>query len=58
MFNNFPDVLSVKDVCTALGLGKNTVYALLKSETIKSLPIRGKYVIPKEYLIDFIENQR
>ena len=36
MFDNYPDVLTVVDVKTALCIGKNAVYALIKNKQIKA----------------------
>lgn len=58
MFEGYKDVLSVNDVCKALNIGKNTLYIFLKNETIKSIKIGKKYLIPKVYLIDFINEYR
>jgi len=46
--------MTVQDVCTALDIGKNTAYKLLKDGVIKSFMIAGKYRIPKACLIEFI----
>ena len=58
MFETYKDVLTVDDVCHALSLGKNSVYDLLHSGKIKSIKIGKKYLIPKVYLIDFINFNR
>lgn len=55
MFENFKDVLTAEDVCKALQMGRNTVYKLLQSKEIKSIKIGRKYFIPKEFLIDYIQ---
>lgn len=58
MFDSFRDVLSVQEACNALHIGKNTLYGLLKNGVIKSLKIGKKYLIPKIYLIDYINQYR
>lgn len=58
MFESYKDILTVDDVCSALSIGKNTLYKLLKSGIIKSIKIGRKYFIPKLFLIDFINNYR
>jgi len=55
IFEDYKDVMSVNDVCKALGIGKNTAYKLLRENTIKSIVLAGKYKIPKTYLIEFVE---
>ena len=48
MFNSYPDVLSVKQLCEILNIGKNTAYRLLQSGEIKSIKIGKVYKIPKK----------
>ncbi len=54
MFNEYKDVLTVKEVCAALGIGRNTVYRLLHSGELKSIRIGNKYKVPKKFLIEYI----
>ena len=58
MFENFKDVLTVDEVCSALSIGKNSLYKLLRSGSIGCIRIGKKYLIPKEYLMDFINQHR
>lgn len=58
MFESFKDVLTVAEVCTALHLGKNSVYKLLQSGILQCIKIGKKYIIPKSFLIDFINQNR
>ena len=54
MFNSYPDVLSVKQLCEILDIGKNTAYRLLQSGEIKSIKIGKVYKIPKKSIKDYI----
>lgn len=54
MFDNYPDVLTVVDVKTALCIGKNAVYALIKNKQIKAIKIGNTYRIPKSNLIAYV----
>ena len=56
MFNSYPDVLSVKQLCEILDIGKNTAYRLLQNGEIKSIKIGKVYKIPKKYLKEFLRN--
>lgn len=56
MFDTYKDVLTVEQVCSALSMGKNSVYTLLRNGVIKSIKIKRKYLIPKPFLIDFINS--
>ncbi|MEG0910060.1 MAG: helix-turn-helix domain-containing protein [Ruthenibacterium sp.] len=58
MFNQYPDVLTVKQMTQALGIGKNTAYQLVKDKKIASKRVGRKILIPKPYLIDFVESSR
>ncbi len=58
MFEQYDDILSVNEACKALSIGKNKLYELLRNCTIKSIKIGKKYIIPKLYLIDYINAYR
>lgn len=58
MFDGYKDVLTVKEVCSALSMGKNTIYNIIKEKKLKSIQIGKKYYIPKTFLIEFIESYR
>jgi len=56
MFNNYPDVLTVKQVCEMLNISRPMVYELLRENQIPHKRIGTKYIIPKwgvkEYLLN------
>ena len=54
MFNSYPDVLSVKQLCEILNIGKNTAYKLLQSGEIKNIKIGKVYKIPKKEVRRYI----
>ncbi len=58
VFEEYPDVLTVKQVCKALSIGKNTLYELLKNKKIKSLRLGKKYLVPKICLVDYVNSCR
>lgn len=47
MLNDYPDVLSVKQVMEVLHISKKSVYELLHNKEIKSKKVGRKYIIPK-----------
>ncbi|MBE7054488.1 MAG: helix-turn-helix domain-containing protein [Ruminococcaceae bacterium] len=47
-------MLSVKQLCEILGIGKNSAYKLLQSGEIKCIKIGKVYKIPKKYLKEYI----
>ena len=53
MFENYPDVLNIEELCDALNIGRNTAYKLLKNGELKSVRIGKIHKIPKEWLIEY-----
>lgn len=53
-FKNYPDVLTVKDLCRALQIGKIGAYKLLNAGAIHSFKIGKVYKIPKDSLIAYM----
>lgn len=56
MFNSYPDVLTVKQVAQALGIGRNQAYELVNNHVIGSKRIGRKILVPKCCLIDYISS--
>lgn len=54
MLENYNDVLAVSDLMEILPLGRSTIYNLLKTRTIKSIQVGGRYIIPKPFLLEFL----
>jgi len=54
MLKTCRDILSVKELCKVLGIGKNTAYRLLQSGALKSVRIGKVYKIPKDFVIDYL----
>ena len=52
--DSYPDVLTPDEARVVLGIGRNTLYKLLKEEKIKSIRIGTKHRIPKKELESFI----
>ncbi|MBQ6638000.1 MAG: helix-turn-helix domain-containing protein [Lachnospiraceae bacterium] len=50
------DVLIPTDVAKYLHLSPNSVYMLLHEGAIKSIRIGHQYRIPKQYILEFLEN--
>ena len=55
MFENYSDVLTVKDLCKALGIGKSMAYRLLREGRIRHLRIGDKIKIPRRSLVEYVE---
>lgn len=55
LFDNFPDIMSVQQVRSALKIGRTAVYRLLESNEIRCFKIGNAYKVPKSSLIAFIQ---
>ena len=54
MFNQYPDILSVDYLRTALGIGRTKAYELVRTGQIRSVRIGSSIRIPKTLLLDYI----
>jgi len=55
MFKQYPDVVSIKQLQTMLGVGRNTAYDLLKKNKIQSVRIGRVHKIPKINIIKYLQ---
>lgn len=55
IFKDYPDVVTPEDIQNMLHIGRNRVYELLKNNTIKSIRVGKKYIIPKKSVINFLQ---
>ena len=53
-FSDYPDVVSVDDLCRMLNISAVTAYRLLKERQIESLRIGHVYRIPKLYVLKYL----
>ena len=58
MLNEYPDVMTIKDLENALGISKNTAYSLVRNHIIGSKRIGKKYIIPKNCVIDYLQSAK
>ena len=58
MFNEYPDIMSVDQLCEAFQIGKNTAYELLNSGQIKGIKMGNIWKIPRQNLIDYVLRER
>ena len=58
IYSDYDDVLTVADIVKMTGLDKSTVTKLLKQGVIKSITANPKYLIPKQYLLEFVATPR
>ncbi len=56
IFSDYPDVVDINDLTHMLNIGKNKAYELVNSNTIQSIKIGRKHIIPKFRVIEFLQN--
>ena len=54
MYNNIPEVMTVKECCAILKVGKNTMLGMLNNRIIDGFKIGNRWKIPKESVVEFI----
>jgi len=54
MFDNLPDVLTVEELQSALGIGRSMAYRLVREGDIRHLRIGRNIKIPRRYLVAYI----
>ena len=54
MFAQYPDILTVEEVCEALRMGYNAVYELLNEGKLKAYKNGRVWRIPKEALVKYV----
>lgn len=55
LFTNYPDIVTVEQLCEMLNVGKNTAYRLLGDGSIKSVRIGKTHKVLKTSVIAFLE---
>jgi len=58
IYINCADVLTTNDIAEMTGLDRGTILKLAQSGHIKSLVSSPKYLIPKQYLLEFVITRR
>ena len=54
LLNQYPPVLSVKQVAEILAVSNNTAYALVRSEQIHSVRVGRSYRVPLDAVVDYL----
>jgi len=57
LYADAEDVLTVPEIMKLTGLSDKTVLLLLKNGTIKSLASSPRYIVPKQYLLEFVSSR-
>lgn len=55
IYDNLPAVLNASQLASALGISRAGAYQLLNSETFPTLRIGKRLLVPKNRLIDWID---
>ena len=54
MLKEYPDVMTVEQICEVLGISKKTGYTLLRTNAILSIKVGRTYRIPKINLLHYL----
>ena len=57
MLEEYKDVLTVKEVYEILPIGWNSLYNLIHTDKIKHIKVGRKTLIPKIFLIEFLNGE-
>ena len=57
MFNEYPDLVNVDELCEMLSIGKNGAYKLLSSGHLKAFRYNRIWKIPKQCIIEYVLQQ-
>jgi len=52
-----PELMSVKELQSYLGIGKDKAYALVKSKSFPALKLGGRYYVIKPDFVSWLEKQ-
>lgn len=55
MLEQFPDILTVKDLQKILSIGRSKAYSILHSGELQYMTIGRQIRIPKKYLLDYLQ---
>ena len=55
IFENYPDVVTVEQLASMLGISTKPAYKLVKEKQIKSVCIGRIYKIPKIYVLEYLQ---
>ncbi len=58
MFEKYDDIMSVNQLAEALGIGRNSAYALINSKKIYSRRIGRRILVPKSSVVEFMQPQK
>lgn len=57
MLEKYKDVLTTRELCELLPLGRSKIYELLRKGIIRNIRIGKKIIIPKTFVVEFLSQQ-
>lgn len=54
LLGQYPDVLTVEELCEVLNIGANAAYSLLNKKEIPAFRIGRRWKVPKEAVVQYI----
>lgn len=54
LFKDYPDIITIIDLQAMLHIGRNAAYKLLQDNSIVSIRVGKKYIIPKSSVANFV----
>ena len=54
MFQEYPDIVNIPQLCKMLSIGRSSAYSLLQGKLISHVRVGRKYIIPKSAVIGFV----
>lgn len=54
LFKDYPDIITIIDLQAMLHIGRNAAYKLLQDNSIVSVRVGKKYIIPKSSVANFV----
>ena len=55
MLRGYPAMMTVKDIQAVLQIGRTKAYQMLQSGEIAAIRVGRKYLIPKAYLLKYLQ---
>lgn len=57
MFPEYPDVVTVKELQSMLGISRQLAYELITNKELQAVKIGNSYKIPKVSVIDYVTSE-
>ncbi len=54
MFETYPDILKLEDICEILNISPNTAYLLLRSHEISGFKCGKNWLVTKSALMEYV----